>query len=1145
LSSPSNLYAEKIYAEQPIALWALDDSCAFASYMPDSSLHLESWTRSGGTSFAAIPEDTDPYPKISGASYTELITSGNVTLTSPTTISSSVNFSAGMWVNPQTAITSIKFTVGSLSKEFVLTGREDEWIYLSHIFEVSSPVTGQNFVIDITHSGIAATVYLNGFSIGINQHLYGASTVGVQLESAIGSLYGVEAFEYGLGQHSGWYIGNNSTKKLYATQSSMPLVYGANLSTKIIKNPDGPSLVVPGMGFLNQSAKAQTLVFEAWMRIRTDGRVQTSPSRIMGPIASADGLYVDGQNLILKVGKSYASHYVGEWFRPMLVNIEYTEDNVNLFINGELVAFIAIDAVDLSSIDDDYIGFYVNGNIEYIDIDCIAVYPYRMTPVLAKRRFGYGQAVSLPSEIETAYSGKQIQIDYTFAGYSSDYSYPKIESWSSSTSENMSIVKNTMGSPKHIKPTIVLSDTLMKSLQDTSKWESDQATANAVSDTYPFIKMNPTSEWDGINGYMYLSSMRQGNLPIPASFFVVCEANSSYSDKDQVVFRIQDKENLDSVSAVLSGTTLTYAYNVRGSQGIFATKTVSSGAKFVAGIDFVSILSSNDTPTYVKRFLLSRSRLSLFFGGDYAGSDASISTTFMGKIYKASLCSGINYVKQEMSSLFVSGIATVTNVSQFMALKSSYEFSLVKQSFASENVYTAEVSSMSYWQDYIPLSKFAKQITLENGTVSYVTDMIQISLDVAQSSKITSGKIDSSSMNVKTYVYFFNSQTARLLASFSENVGMSTVLLNSNKVIDARSSWMNKRFEVVDGTVILPPQTGQSDIYMATVVETYTKSVDRLPVKIRSIEYAAQTFNRKTSPSFNKVYAKKIGTRSQTSDIYMYAESAGTYDYSAYNPVAISKTMSPYLYLTNKTGIKVLDSYSTSNDRGIYIPVNPNADKQYVVSLLSMYLLFNDQQFSSEMTIAEVYDVRYSKLRIVAKATNDSKVAKISVLQYVSGSWVELSNIEMYVNGVYTASPTISAGEWANIGILFISNPLDFSNSSEHKIEIVGSILVNNISYYQLRPEELAQQLLPNEWNDYDTEYLWSQTDTEKTWSQIAASEAFTRPELSPQTISKIYSGTNRILATSDTDLSGISLTGYKYDVINDIVWQNSINIVT
>ncbi len=1138
MSSPSNLYAEKIYAEQPIALWALDDDCFFGSYFSTSNLQLESWTRSGGTSFASVPEDTDPYPKIYNSNFSKLITSEDVTLTSPNTFSSSDNFSAGMWVNPQSEINSITFTVGSLTKTFDMSGIQDEWIYVGHIFE--SDISSQNFVITVDAIG-ATEIFFNGFSIGVNQNLAGTKSVGSQITSALGTLYGVQAFEYGLGQNNGWYIGNNTSKLMYATNSSIPLVYGSDSSTKIIENPDGPSLVIPGMGFLNESGRNQTLSFEAWMRVKTDGNRTEEPFRIFGPLESTDGLYVNGQHLIIKADGKYSSHYVGEWFRPMLINIEYVPNKISLFVNGELATAIDVTSISLPDDTNDYLGFYAGGNVSHIELDCVAVYPYRITPVIAKRRFGYGQAVILPSEIETAYSGRQVQIDYTFAGYSSDYSYPRVESWSSSLRENTYVNRDIMGTPRLTNPDIVLSNTFTSSATDTSIWESNNAAENELATDYPFFKMLPNEDWDSESGYIYLSSMRLPNVSTPRALYVLAEASASHTDIDQVVFKIQNKDTLDSISAILSGTVLSYVYNISGTQGTIVNKTVSSGSKFIAGFDFSQLYASSNS--IVRRFLAGRSRYALFVAGDYVGQDAEISTTFRGKVYGLGFSSQINFSKEGLSSYFTSGVANVSGLSTLIAKKPTYLFGLKKEVFNTENVYSLDISTMSYFQDFVPLSKFAK---LAPGTSEYVTDMVQFSLDAEQSTTVALGKIDSSNNDIRSFVYF---DYADQVPYFGKDTSFTLTELPYEKVVDARSTWSGKKFEVVDGTVVMMPKenfaTGktQNDIVMLTLIEMYSKSSARMPIKIRTLEYAAQTFSRLTDERFNIQHAKKIGTRSQSSALYMFSEADGVFDPSAYNPVAISKNMSPYLYLTNKTGIKVLGEYSTTNDRGIYLPINQDASDQYYISLMSAYILFNDNSFSEEMTAFEVYDNHYSKLKVVFEATSDTSVATISIKKDVSGTWTKLDNVEFYINGTYTTSPTIKVGEWVNVGMLFVTEPIDMSLSSDHRLEVVGSVLVNNISYYQLRPEELAQQVLPQEWNDYDTEFYWSDIDTESLWSEIAATEQFVRPELAPDKISKVYNGTNRILATAENDLTGISIEQYEYDIIKDTVSQNSVTI--
>jgi hypothetical protein len=48
--------------------------------------------------------------------------------------------------------------------------------------------------------------------------------------------------------------------------------------------------------------------------------LNTYTKKIFGPIASSDGLYVESGFITLKIGNAFRSHFVGEWYRPMLIN---------------------------------------------------------------------------------------------------------------------------------------------------------------------------------------------------------------------------------------------------------------------------------------------------------------------------------------------------------------------------------------------------------------------------------------------------------------------------------------------------------------------------------------------------------------------------------------------------------------------------------------------------------------------------------------------------------------------------------------------------------------------------------------------------------------------------------------------------------
>src|SRR5210317_1641429 len=57
MSSSLNLYATKVFSEQPIALWALDDTADYISILSASDQNLNTWSVSGAT---VVNAKTDP-----------------------------------------------------------------------------------------------------------------------------------------------------------------------------------------------------------------------------------------------------------------------------------------------------------------------------------------------------------------------------------------------------------------------------------------------------------------------------------------------------------------------------------------------------------------------------------------------------------------------------------------------------------------------------------------------------------------------------------------------------------------------------------------------------------------------------------------------------------------------------------------------------------------------------------------------------------------------------------------------------------------------------------------------------------------------------------------------------------------------------
>ena len=155
-------------------------------------------------------------------------------------------------------------------------------------------------------------------SLGVIPELVSTNTVANEI-AIPGTLKVLEAVPYGTSGVSGYYLAKD---ELYANNYGIPLVFGSSNVTKIYPNIQStvpyPSVMFPGYGFLNEKGRFNEYTAEMWLRINTDS---VEPHRIFGPIASNDGLYVEGGFLTLVLNNKYISHYVGEWMRPMLIHI--------------------------------------------------------------------------------------------------------------------------------------------------------------------------------------------------------------------------------------------------------------------------------------------------------------------------------------------------------------------------------------------------------------------------------------------------------------------------------------------------------------------------------------------------------------------------------------------------------------------------------------------------------------------------------------------------------------------------------------------------------------------------------------------------------------------------------------------------------
>ena len=1117
MANPSNLYAEKVFAEHPIALWSLDDDAGFASFIPDANKDLTTWTKTGaGATVASFNNADFPYPPLENDYTAQVSISGSastVTFTSVATFTSTEaeTFSIGFYLydNSQ-VITTVEVGYGSNLFEVDLP-KEATYITDRQWLQVSKQITAtvssaSNVKIKITYANVTGTqtFFVNGVSIGNHSEEFNGSTTAqypstfpatVSFTGTGGDTYKViSADSYGYADYDGYYVVKNG--KLLASNSGMPMVYGAQNATSCFYNDSGddPCVILPAAGFLHANGSGNNLSLEAWIRISTTA---TDEKRILGPIGSTDGLYVKGPFLMLKVDSNYGLHYVGEWNRPMLVNINIFDSGANLLINGETVISLAFDKDDIVFETDatkDFIGFYAHSDIPRIDVDCVAIYPYVVPQEVAKRRYIYGQGVQFPEELNKAYNGESFIADYSFANYSNNSVYPETFRWNEAFLENLAVVNKTLALPQYTKPTIYFEGSTESVLL------ANLYTDNVAATTRP----KNFFQFAGDEGHFLFETLNKISANVESLYGAFRRTESTTTE--QVLIKIVDELSGDYLKATLLSSQVVYTFYSGGATVWTSTMapTISIGEDFVCGFSFKQMILNNNVEG-LARFLSNANNLRVFIGGgDTTSTSGKISYehTFDGYIYSVGFSSLRNYDKIDAYFDTDSGvIENVDTAGTVTALIEHYaSYTLIAKIIAEQLV--VDIGIDGYWQDYIPLSTLSKYITNESAQREYDIDYAQFNIDYPKS-------IDPSSEMVRSYLSF------QTMSSGANAVPSTKVAVSSDNAVIADASWASKMYEVVSGDVIYPPsgvdtQTLALDIHLEFQVDGIFSN----PLFIREMQISSKALNAAENP-----IDSKFGT-----SLYPYVVDGASFDYREQNPIAVYKGKSPYLYLSDDSGIK-LSGANLDGTRGIYLKINKTGDSYYKISSMNMVMKYPGTAFpATETEIFNITDEAVGTISFYVIATNTSGTrGKI----YMEKDATPYYGAVIFIDGKPTAQSEINIDQWNSIGISFTSI-LDFANVDDNKIKIVDKILVNSISFFQVSQEESSQSVSISTWNDISAD-IWDDWDA-TTWYDALLTEGPPRIYgISPQDIFEIYSGTNKVIPDSNnTAKLQFSANGYR-----------------
>ena len=1188
----SNLYASRVFAEHPLVLWSLDDDNYFRTVLSASNYYVENWNildNNGNWDLSYVNPSNNPFPdgnkavllKTSSASVTTTqINASPVYMSDLDTSKDSLCIAT--WLYQYGALVEefeagFTFTSGSVdtTQSSTLTSLgSGPWQSIKHTslipenFDYVTPFIKVKYFEELG-SEDNFKVMFNNTSVGqwSEEYLYQGSGIieedfNIQLIKDILPQTGFKVYPldaYGFQDQDNAYaiIDNN---KLLAKNTNLSMVYGSNNLTSIdySDTPNMPSLLFPGKGFLNQSGKYKNLTLEFWLRVNPNNNLT---AKIFGPISSLDGLYVDNEYLTLNIGKYSESYFIGKWYRPMLVDIRYGLSLISVLINGDLVIEMEVDLEELNFPYQayDWLGFYGNEFIKPFDIDCISIYPYLIPEQMAKRKFVYGQAV-LPAEtIASSFDGESYYLDFPFANYSSMINYPDMNPWNSGYLNNLESNTKYLGFKNYELPELRFvgqAQTILETVEtqlwselDLYEWydllvqswqDINVSNENIVNDIYtdnfliqsssavPFFTFKPNLGYEDINAsieFDNINPIQNKVASIHGVFQAAPEFPSTLEPETLMYFYNSLNANVFKVTIDVSG--LKYIYNNQ----VIKSISIDESDNFIVGIDLDKI--SINYPDTIGNFFANTQNvsLSLLGHGD---------STYSWKMYQLTF-NNVFFNDKDTANIFDSdGFALPEASTENIEYVGNYTLKPI----VGPNYFNLDVSSVGYWEDSIPLSYFGKEVISGSGLRYFDVDTIQFNIDIpTQVLTSPSSSAYTTSELVNTYVTLQHiDQVGKVPYSNyvnTEQIGFGRVL-DFDNTIDV----LETKFEVVDGTIIIPPKelVDFKDYYITIHIEAKVEGANNKPFQIRKMILSSLVTDEK---KFTEV-STRTGNK-----IYPISRYNKTYSFKDKNPFTISTETAPYLYLTGNSGIELLP-YNTGAERAFSIPINKTRKSSYFLGGIQFWTMYNEdilidstKKVARVSTIDKTYDFFLEPIdngkRGVIKAYNTETGYISDILNE------QVADIKFYQDGYLIKYPIINPLQWTSIVVVFgvdIQSP-----STSGSLELYKGSLYNNIAIYEkpqfssnftvgsrnwqeARFTELVTEeetlIVENQWEDFLV----------SSWTEIYAPTELFKFVINGENIGQSYSGTSGIVVD---DNSNILINSDGADVFVDIVWDTRL----
>lgn len=1057
------------------------------------------------------------------------------------------------------------------------------WVKLTH-----NDLTYSKLYININfESGStqeSTTWLFNGLSLGQYSEQTSSDSLGVETTAA-DTLDDVVVYST-LPDTVSWYqatsIGSKEKELFYieednrllAYNTAMPMVFGSNYLTRIIPSTTGfPSLVFDGDGFLCNIGKYDTYTLEFWLRLT--GFSQT-PHKLFGNagfvddaglVESNDGLWLTSSILTFVVGnKEILSYNIGPLSDPILIHLCYTPTEIMMMINGEIVASkkIDVDTLTFAENNSKWLGFWGSDSLDVFEIDVMSLFGYIVPELVARKRFVWGQGVTDINAINSQYQGAAAVSDFAASQTNSNIAYPLNFFWESGFSDNLSVKNNKLSAPSLTLPeTIVGAGT-------KEEWLADIDLNFPTDNVFCFV---PSGTYSLVNSYTTFD--RLGNFIPASSGVVVTWENTSVDDEPIIAITNSSFSSRKIVLSITGGDTVNLNYLEGSTTTLIHTSSYDNLKKQSTFINFRGTTTSADAaiPDGMRQMIANSDELKLTVGYDDG-------VTNTGKYYSVGIVSRTNFVL-EVEQLLPSTTKVISNIER--SVDDSYSgFDLCSYSWLPKRefgIFYEDIGIKGYWQDYVSAAQLAGVVTdyrgkqklslnnlqfnighvrpntladTETGTWTYdqMKDYYSdLALGLLYSGFYTGYKtyddlssrtitvddpdislpLDTSGMFIRSFISFQkNSKLVKQRGELGETVPPGT----GNVVyVQAYNNYLDREFEVVDGTSIIPPLTIHPDnLVIAMYLEFSIPGIFTYPVAVKSMELSSFTMNQNDFTA--------IKTRGGKS-IYPVINNGMYYDYGSVHPFRIDKRGYPYLYMGRETGfLSEADRFNSDWHKGFLVEIPEGASQDYRLDSIQFWARRNKLFPEEEQRILTF---SYSAEEIYVTMQSYQTDMRRGILRAYNSDGTPNQEITFYQNGNLVNNPVLDQDQWAAVSISMPAGGLNLQTSIGY-IKAHQGVVFNNISYFAVRTSLGASDIVYNQWSDIAAE-TWAYWESDpaaepNTWANVLVlGKVATKSKELAQIIYRTYIGTQFISFDNQTP---IKFKQGEIDNKNNISWSST-----